>query len=130
MSTPSSLAIGARLTQIEPALTMRIEAQEADIRRRTALVQAAPSEASDVKIVPPDPRRPKRFSRQQSRREVLSLAGAGMIGAGAALLGAEAADAANNDPITVGNSFSGTNVTTINVTSNGGDMEAFRGIGS
>jgi hypothetical protein len=90
-----------RLSEID-TLHQRLDAQESEIERLKALVG-------------PDDKGKNQPSR--SRRDVLKLAGAAMVGAaGAAALRVVPAAAANGDPITVGGSFTGTTVTQLSTT--------------
>jgi hypothetical protein len=103
----------ASLLQRLDAQLERLDAQETEIQRLKALVE-------------PDEKAPKSTAR--SRRDLLKLAGAAMIGAaGAAVLKVVPAAAANGDAITVGGTFTGTQTTSL--TSTGG-MDALMVTGS
>jgi hypothetical protein len=92
-------------------LLQRLDAQDSEIQRLRVLVEA-------------DGRAPE--SPVRSRRDLLRLAGAAVIGAaGAAALRVVPAAAANGDPITVGGTFSGTAATTLAVSGTG--VSAFFG---
>jgi len=93
------------------ALLQRLDAQDAEIQRLQALVE------------PTD----KGKDRVRSRRDMLKLAGAAVVGAaGAAAMRVVPAAAANGDPVTVGGSFTGTAKTQITSTASSG----FTGVGS
>jgi len=84
------------------ALLQRLDAQDAEIQRLRALVE-------------PDH---KGEQRVRSRRDMLKLAGAAVVGAaGAAAMRVVPAAAANGDPITVGGTFTGTSPTSLTNTS-------------
>jgi hypothetical protein len=100
-STPPEIA---SLMHRLDAQLQRLDAQDAEIQRLKALVE-------------PDDKEPK--SPTRSRRDLLKLAGAAVIGAaGGAALKVLPAAATNGDPITVGGTFTGTQTTSL--TSTGG----------
>jgi hypothetical protein len=87
-------------------LLERLDAQDAEIQRLKALVE-------------PDSNGTE--SPTRSRRDLLKLAGAAVVGAaGAAALKVMPAAAANGDDILVGGTYSGTTVTTLNTSGSNG----------
>jgi hypothetical protein len=109
-NTPPDIAA---LLQRLDAQVERLDAQDTEIQRLKAMVE-------------PDGKEPKGPAR--SRRDLLKLAGAAVMGAaGAAALRVVPAAAANGDTLTFGGSFTGNNTTTL--TMNGG-MDAFRAVSS
>jgi hypothetical protein len=97
-------------------LLQRLDAQETEIQRLSALIEPADGKGHDSPV--------------RSRRDVLRLAGAAVIGAaGAAALRVVPAAAANGDPVVIGTTNIGTG-TTILSTTGGTSFMSFSDTGS